>query len=168
MKLVSTTSDTYQLFSQGLDGTRSSNIISQRVTQIDSEDAEDGGVLQRGDAFRSIYVPNPFIQISMKAMDSVTGLEIPELLAFLQVESSVTTFDTYGTSLQLAFADALNPAQNSAVSNDVYKLNSQVFATRGRFNYDLKDFATSQVTLKVTNRFSALILLRVRTEIYSR
>ena len=167
MKLITTTSDTYLLSPAGLGAGTIYNIASPRVTQISGEEGNQGGIIQRGDAYRSIYAPNPYIQISIKAMDSANGIENSQLLRVLQSTTAITTFDTYAASAQLPLLD-INNLTSQAVQSDTYQLNAQLFGAQGRFNYDLAQYATSQVTLNIINRTNVNILLRIRTEIYSR
>ena len=162
MKLVFTTEDTYAANSSYLGFTPQNilNITSPRITQISRDAANNGGVLQRGDAFKSIYVEDPIIVISIKVTEA--GVEDKNYLNELQVSSSITSFDTYTSS----GANANGPA----VSTDDYNMDSQLFATLGRIYFDLEKYATSQVVLKILNRSTSQNQreVRVRTEIFSK
>lgn len=159
MKLVSTTEDAYVAVPSYFGGSAPKilEITSPRITQIGSDEAAIGGVLQRADSFRAVYVSNPFVIVYIKAY-TANGTEDPNFLSQIQLTTSITTFDTYSASVP----------NGAAQSEDTYNFDAQLFATRGRLYFDASNYATSQIVMNLVNRSSLLLNVRVRTEVYSR
>lgn len=159
MKLVSTSEDSYVVdpcyFGAGTPLFMS--VTSPRVTQISPNEAAIGGILQRADSYRAIYVSEPVIVITVKTID-LNSIEVPNDLSRLQITTSITTFDTYATSV----------ANGLAQSEDTYNFDAQLLATRGRLYFDLTKYATSQVLLRLANRTNTKMIVRVKTEVYSK
>jgi len=160
MKLISTSEDSYSVlpsyWNSGL-AAIVMNITTPRVTQISSDEAAIGGIAQRADSYRAVYVSEPIVIIYVKATDT-TGREDPFFLSRLQLTTSISTFDTYSASLPNGVSE----------SNDTYNFDSQLFATRGRLYFDLRKYATSQVLLRLVNRAAVQLKVVVRTEVYSK
>jgi hypothetical protein len=160
MKLISTSEDSYvalpSYFSFGAQ-TYILSITSPRVTQISSDEAAIGGIVQRADSYRAVYVSEPIAIIYVKAIDG-GGREDPNFLSRLQVSTSISTFDTYDASVPNGLAQ----------SEDTYNFDAQLFATRGRLYFDLRKYATSQVLMKLVNRSGVPLKVRVRVEVYSK
>lgn len=161
VKLITTMEDSYQLFPCYLGDATPPKIMrltSPRITQISGDEAVIGGIVPRADSFRAEYVFNPFAIVSFKAIN-FNGVEDSTLLSRIQLQSSISTFDTYSASVPNGYSQ----------SNDTYNIDAQLFATNGRLYYDLSKYATSQLVLTAINRSPAnYVYLRIRIEIYSR
>ena len=165
MKLVSTSSDSYVVKAAplgGIEPIKLLEIVSSRITQILSSEAEIGGINPRGDSFRAIPVSDPIVIISIKEISTVNGSSTGDLLNQLQITSSITTFDTY------AKGTGSTRGRNIAVQGDEYNLDSQVLATQGRLYYDLRKYATSEITLRMVNRAPVDRIFRIKMEVYSK
>lgn len=156
MKLISTSEDSYVVNSSYLGASFAypMDVVSPRVTQISSDDASIGGIVQRADSFRAVYVSEPIVIVTVKAFD-LSGTENPNFLSEIQISSSVVSFDTYFAGTQASFSDT-------------YNFDAQLFATRGRLVYDLQKFATSQVRLTVLNRSISRRIVKIKVEVYSK
>jgi hypothetical protein len=158
MKLVSTTEDPYifppSYFGLG-QAARITEVVSPRITQISSDEASLGGIAPRTDSFRSVYVSDPFVVVSVRLMHKTGMVEDSTFLRNIQLSSSITTFDTF-------------TAGGQATSVDTYNLDSQCLASMGRFSFDLENYATSQIVLKAINRTVFDLIMVVKIEVYSK
>jgi len=145
MKLVKTTLDTLRIQPKTAVTYRSS-----RLTQLKRQDSENGLVSARGQAFRAVYVKKPFIVLSFTPIDS-NGNAYLDILANMLCRSSIESYDSFGTT----------------TSADPFNVDAYLFESKGRLRYDMTQYGTSALTLRLLSMYPARFNLQVRTEIFS-
>lgn len=149
MKIVYNKQGTYR-FPQGRIAPLQFQFVSPRVTQIHAKDADAGGISQRGAGFRSIYAKNPVMIIYITPVNSS-----PWNLSNLQCRASLVTFDAYGSG-----------EGNSQIQDIVNIDAGGLLATMGRFEFDLGQYAISEIKLDIRNRMQTRMQVKIRVEIY--
>ena len=124
--------------------------ITDRVTQLPKGK-------QRGKSYKSITVKDPFIVVSINPFRN-TGVRDLDILRTILCRSSITTFDTYNISDSV---DGVNS------QTDPFNIDALLFANKGRISFDLRDYATSEVSLELLSTFLAPFMLKIRVEYYS-
>mgnify|MGYP000890553232 CR=1 FL=1 len=145
-----------------------------RYTQVSKDESEHGGMLQRGKSFSSTYVNKPLMVISINPIDPQTGERDLDLLRRLYATSTIFSFDTFAVTDELGSttggrAAVLPNLGSPGVQADPFVIDADLFATKGRLEFDLEKYPTSEVQIKMVLSHNVLDFnLNIRVDVFSR
>lgn len=148
---------------------------TSRYTQIEKDESEHGGMLQRGKSFSSTFVSKPLLVISVNPFNPITGERDLDLLRRLYAMSTIFSFDTLSTTDELGTSDANRAATipnlgSPGVQADPFVIDADLFATTGRLEFDLEKYPTSEVQLRMlpSHTLANGFNLNIRVDTFSR
>ncbi len=123
------------------------NFVTDLITQVESGSSL---VIQRAAAYKSHFVKNPVVVISINPYDLAGNLQLSYLRNLL-CQSEIHSYDSYTVGGE---------------QSDPFNVDAYLLANKGRLVFDLKPYATAEIRLKIVSRFPARFNLSVKTEIY--
>lgn len=144
-----------------------------RYTQIYRGESDNGGILQRGKSYSSTFVKKPLIVISINPIDPVTGLRNLDLLINLYARSTIYNFSTLSGTDRIANngeRSVLPNFNSQGVQSDPFVIDADLFATKGRLEFDIEKYPTAQVGIqfRVSHKNAPPFNLNIVVDVFSR
>ncbi len=153
MRLVDIREQQLQVSSLGV----LSTYRTTRITQLFRDNAGGLGIMPRGQGFKSIYVYEPYMVLSLNPFDT-SGRNL-DLLRNILCVSTVVSFDAYKQGQGLLSTNS---------QTDPFNVDTLLFTTKGRLEYDIRPYSNAEVQLDIRSVAPVGMQLIIRQEIYSK